>query len=309
MKIKILIFVSLLVSISSCSREIPVIAKNEGFSSISEITKDEYVKKLAKYKLESGKSKEIEISIIDKFIFPKSNIPVVLTKKGDWREVAITDQLSSYVEGRINKQNEPIYLYYKDVRMGETFPDSVICYKDECIDVTATYLFAEFEYSSGLVLFPESFFGVTPQDIANIGRLGNLDPEFISYMIKSADEEIRISEFNDGKTFEYTEKDRVFILGSKDSKIGRDTCLGYINHEGEFDTDKGFYYICYNEKYKIFTSTNKKIKINSIKKAEITSFDISITEDLYWNIPDEIKEYALLTKIITEEYDRLHKKK
>jgi hypothetical protein len=308
MKIRILLILTLLGTFSGCSRDIPLIAKNEGFSSISEITKDEYVKKLTEYKLESGKSKEIEISIIDKFIFPKSNYPVVIKKKGDWREVVITDQLSSYVEGRINKFNEPIYLYYKDMRSGETFPDSVICYKDECIDVTATYLFAEFEHSSGMVLFPESFFGVTPQDIANIGRLGNLDPEFISYMINSADEEIRISEFNDGKTFEYTEKDRVFILGSKDSKIGRDTCLGYVNHKGEFDTDKGFYYICYNEKYKIFTSTNKKIKINSIKDSEITSFDISITDDLYWRIPNEIKEYALLTKIITEDYDRLHKK-
>ena len=308
MKIKILVILILSLTLSGCSRGLPKIAINEGFISINEISKAEYIKTLERLKSESEKREDLEISLVDKFIFPNSNSPIVIKKIGDWREIVISDQLSSYVDGKINKNIDEIILYYKNTRAGETFPDSVICYQEECVDVTATYLFAEIEHTSGMELFPDSFFGVTPQDIANIGRLGNLDPDFVSYMIKSADEEVKISEFSNGETFEYTEKDRIFVRGYKDSKIGRDICLGYINHEGELNTDKGFYYICYNEKNKIFTSTNNKIEILSIKNKNIDGFDISITKDLYWGIPDEIKEYALLTNVISEEYDRLHKK-
>lgn len=311
-RFNILLAIFIMIFLSGCGRDVALIAKSEGFVSFNEIDIGEYKDGLAEYLAESKKVSNVKIDIVDSFLFNnKYKKAVEILKDGSWRRVIITDEPSSYREGKINNNKEAITLYYKDLSNGEVTPESVICYNGKCVNVTAQYVLADSEMLFYEGIFPDEVFGVLPQDIANIGRLSNLDSDNINYFIKSADEKVNISVISpDGNNLEYTEKDRVFIKGSKKSKIGNEVCYGYLNHINErLEADKGFFYICFNEKYKIFTSTNKNSYIEKISLNSNEVIDFKVDEDLYWNVPVEIKELYLGIGKISEQWHRYHSKK
>lgn len=242
------------------STTLPLSASNAGWNSMSISSTADYIATLNRWASESEQF-EGKISLVN-----LEGQVLQIDRKNEVSKVLFKEDQKYLQEKALPNSLNSIYTASGLLEENESFPDVIVC-KAECIDVSAWFLLGD--YLPQLKV-PTNFSGYDSLKLGSIVTDIRLDSYFLRAWAKDVTFPTKIVHYSDDGVKQYTNKDRIFVTGSRYTPAGEDNCVGYYDHKSMIKEDVEFTWFCYNEKFHLFSGDSKTAKLvkvvtNSVK--------------------------------------------
>ena len=247
--------------------DLPLAATHAGWSSMAMSSTGEYTATLNRWASESEQfAGEITFTNLE-------GQDLQIARNGEINQILLKDN-KRYLQmkGLPNTLNS-VYTASNRLAKNESFPDVIIC-KARCLDVSAWFLLGDYLPQFKVKTFFSEYDSL---------KLGNIvtDLRLDSYFLRAWAEDVtyptKITLYGEKGVRHYTNRDRIFVKGSRSTPAGEDSCVGYFDHRSEIKEDGEFTWFCYNEKFHLFSGDSKTAKlvrvINNKGKLAIPTHD------------------------------------